>query len=85
MELLQPGGGKALRTPQNSEVLAQAAHRSCGCPIPGDIQGQVGWGPGQPDLVVGNAVQGRGLELEILRVSSKPSHSMILRYDSFQD
>jgi len=25
--------------------------RGCGCPIPGGVQGQVGWGPGQPDLV----------------------------------
>jgi len=24
-----------------------------GCPIPGDAQGQVGWGPGQPELVGG--------------------------------
>ena len=31
-----------------------AAQRSCGCPIPGCAQGQVGWGPGQPELVVGN-------------------------------
>ena len=25
-----------------------------GCPIPGGAQGQVGWGPGQPELVGGN-------------------------------
>lgn len=30
--------------------MAQVAERSCGCLIPGGIQGQVGWGPGQPDL-----------------------------------
>ena len=24
----------------------------CGCPIPGGVQGQVGWGPGQPGLVL---------------------------------
>jgi len=23
---------------------------SCGCPIPGGVQGQLGWGPGQMDL-----------------------------------
>jgi len=33
------------------EALAQAAQRGCGCPMPGGVQGQVGWGPGQPDLV----------------------------------
>jgi len=29
-----------------------AAQRSCGCPVTGDVQGHVGWGPGQPELVV---------------------------------
>jgi len=33
--------------------------RSCGCPIPGGIQGQVGCGSGQPGLVVGNAAHSR--------------------------
>jgi len=27
--------------------MEQAAQRSCGCPIPGCTQGQVGWGLGQ--------------------------------------
>ena len=36
---------------QGSEVLAQAAQRSCGCSIPGGAQGWDGWGPGQPELV----------------------------------
>jgi len=31
--------------------LAQAAQRSCGCPLPGSVQGQVGRGFEQPDLV----------------------------------
>jgi len=31
-------------------VLTQAAHRGCGCSIPGGVQGQVGCGPGQPRL-----------------------------------
>jgi len=30
-------------------VLAQAAQR---CPIPEGAQGQAGWGPGQPELVL---------------------------------
>ena len=33
-------------------MLEEAAHRGCGCPIPGGVQGQVGWGPGQPALVL---------------------------------
>jgi len=45
-------------------VLEQAAQRSCRCPIPGGVQGQAGWGLGQPDLVpdsvAENPVQGRG-------------------------
>ena len=47
---------------EGNKVLAQAAQRSCGCPIPGDVQGQASWGPGQPDLVLDLAV-------------SKPAHS----------
>jgi len=34
--------------------------------IPGGMQGQVGWDPRQPDLVVGNPVHGGGLELDVL-------------------
>ena len=38
--------------------------------IPGGVEGQVGWGPGQPDLVlngeVGGPACGGGLELMIL-------------------
>ena len=32
-------------------MLEQAAQSGCGCPIPGGVQDQVGWDPGQPDLV----------------------------------
>jgi len=46
-------------------VLEQAAQTGCGCPIPGGVQGQVGWGPGQPGLVldmqVGGPACGRGV------------------------
>ena len=45
-------------------MLAQAAQRGCGCPVPGGVQGQVGRGPGQPglvpDLEVGGPAYGRG-------------------------
>jgi len=43
---------------ESSEVLERAAQRGCGCPVPGGIQGQVGWGPGQPGLVVDMEVGG---------------------------
>ena len=33
-------------------MLEQAAHRGCEWPVPGGVQGQVGWGPGQPSLVL---------------------------------
>jgi len=62
-------------------MLEQAAQRGCGCPmsIPGGVQGQAGWGPGQPglepDLEVGSLACGRGLELDD---PWGPSHSMIL-------
>ena len=32
-------------------MLEHTARRDCMCPDPGGIQGQAGWGPGQPDLV----------------------------------
>jgi len=35
------------------EALNQAAQRMCGCPIPSCVQGQVGWGFGQPAIVKG--------------------------------
>ena len=45
-------------------MLEQAAQRSCRCPVPGGVHGQVGWGPEQPDLMldlaVGNSVNGKG-------------------------
>jgi len=34
--------------------------RSCGCPISGGVEGQAGWGPGQPDVVSGSPAHGRG-------------------------
>ena len=36
---------------ESGEVLAQAAQRGCGCSLSGGVQGQAGWGPGQPALV----------------------------------
>jgi len=35
--------------------------RSCGCPIPGAVQGQIGWSPEWPPLVKGVPAHGRGV------------------------
>ena len=40
-------------------MLEQVIQRSYGCPIFGGIEGQVGWDPGQSDLVVVNPPYGR--------------------------
>ena len=51
---------------ESGEVLTQAAQRGCGCPVPGGVQGQAGWRPGQPGLVLDMEVGGPacgGLEL----------------------
>jgi len=48
---------------EGGEALAQVAQRSCGCPLPGSVQGQVGWGFEQPGLVEGAHGRGVGLDL----------------------
>ena len=48
---------------EGAEALAQAAQRSCGCPLPGRAQGQAGWGWEHPGLVEGVPARGRGLGL----------------------
>ena len=47
---------------EGGSALEQVAQWSCGCPIPGGIQGQAGCGSGQPGLVVGNPVHSRAVE-----------------------
>ena len=39
-------------------MLEQDAQRDCGCPIPEGVQGQIGWGPVQPGLVLNVEVGG---------------------------
>ena len=46
---------------KGGEALGQAAQRSFGCPIPGGIEGQVGWGPGQLHLVCGGPAHSSGV------------------------
>ena len=38
--------------------------RGGGCPIPGDAQGQGGWGSEHPDVAVGVPVHCRGVGLD---------------------
>jgi len=51
-EILHSGGG---------EALAQVTQRSCGCPLPDRVQGQLGWGWEQPGLVEGVPARGKGV------------------------
>lgn len=51
---------------EGSEVLAQAAQRSFVCPIPGNSQGQAGWGPVLTRTGGWQAVHDRELELDEL-------------------
>ncbi|KAK4823398.1 hypothetical protein QYF61_001772 [Mycteria americana] len=48
------------------ETPEQVAQRSCGCSIIGNVQGQVGRGSEQPDLVKNVPAHGRGVELHDL-------------------
>jgi len=48
------------------EKLAQVAQRSCGCPLPGGVQCQAGWGFEQPGLVEDVPAHVRGAELDEL-------------------
>jgi len=45
---------------EGGEALAQVAQRSCGCPLPGSVQGQVGQGSERPGLAEGVLGHGRG-------------------------
>ncbi|KAK4826803.1 LOW QUALITY PROTEIN: hypothetical protein QYF61_011611 [Mycteria americana] len=52
---------------KSGETLDQVAQRSCGCPIIGSVQGQVGWGFEQPDLVGDVPAHVRGVGLGTLQ------------------
>ena len=55
--------GNGLKLKEGGEALEQAAQRGYGCPIPGSVQGQGGWGFGQAGLVEGVPAHGMGVEL----------------------
>jgi len=64
-------------------VLEQLPRGAVDAPsIPGGVEGQVGWGPGQPCLTlnveVGGPACGGGWSFMILEVPSNPGHSVIL-------
>lgn len=61
---------------QRAVKLAQVLQRDSRCPVPGNIQGQVGQGSEQPGLVGGVPEHHR--TRWHLKVPSNPSHSMIL-------
>jgi len=46
------------------DIKAQVAQRSCGCPLPGNVQDQVGRGLEHPGLVEGGPAHGRGIGLD---------------------
>ena len=47
---------------EGGDTLEQVAQGGCRCPIPGDIQGQAGYGSGQPGLMFDNPAHSRGVE-----------------------
>ena len=47
---------------EGGETLQQVAQRSCGCPILGEVQGQVGRGFEQPHLVEDVPAHGTGVD-----------------------
>ena len=61
------GSTQEILVPFVFSQVAGGIHGMVRCPIPGGAQGQVGWGPGQPGLVlnveVGGPACGGGLEL----------------------
>lgn len=52
---------------RGGETLEQVAQRSSGFPILGGTQDQVGWGPGQLELMEGSQTTARGLERDDLQ------------------
>ena len=54
--------------------------RSCGCPIPGHVQGQDGWVFEQPGLVEGVPAHGRGVGTR-WSIRSVPTQTILWFYD----
>ena len=54
---------------EGGETLEEVSQRGGGCPIPGNIPGQVGQGSEQPDLVEDVPAHGRGVGRDDLKRS----------------
>jgi len=72
---------------EGGEALEQAAQSSCGCPLPGSVQAQVGWGFEQPGILEGVPAHGcsnlfPGWNLTTFSVPSNPNHSMMKKENS---
>jgi len=65
---------------EGGEALEQLP-RELWCPISGGAQGQVGWGPGQPQLAGGSPAHGMGWDSMIFKIPSnlKPFYDSVLR------
>jgi len=49
---------------ESCEALEQVAQRSYGCPLPGSVQGQIGWSFEELDLVKDIPAYGSGVGLD---------------------
>ena len=58
--------------PLDFSILQTTSSRGCECPLPGNIQGQAGWGFEKPGLEGGVPAYSRGLELGDLKGPSQP-------------
>jgi len=61
---IQTGYKEEIFYHEGGETLAQVAQRGGGCPMPGNIQGQVRWGSEKPDLVEDVPGHCRGIGLD---------------------
>ena len=66
----------------DGDTLEQVFQRGCGCPIPGGIQGQAGYGSGQSGLVVGDPALSTWFKLDEHCGSFQPRPFHDLFYDS---
>jgi len=68
---------------EDGETLAQVAQRGGRCPVPGNVQGQVGRGSEQPDGVKMSRLTAGGWAGWHLKVPSNTIHSMVLHHPCF--
>ena len=65
---------------KDGEALEQISQRDCGHPDSEGIQGQAGWGPGQPDLAGDSCPWQGAWNYVIFMIPSNLSHSMTENY-----